>query len=147
MKKCIILFILFSMYGFAQSRTAVMASVAQDENLLQMSFRSGKFAYIPSFGIHSVTKAGTDFSINLIPRFYTSSDVTSPFISVRIGYLRVAAANKNFLLLGLGFGGEHLINNSLAVGVELMLNYNKDLGEKGIDEFITTPKIFVAVYF
>lgn len=146
MKQWVLIFSLLTTSLIAQSRTAVIASIAQDENLLALSFRSGKVAYIPAIGIHSLTDVGTDYSINITPRFYTSSSQTAPFISVKVGFLHKANPSNNLFSTGLGFGGEHIINEALAFGVELMLNYNHSFNKNGRDEFITIPKIFVAVY-
>lgn len=158
----ILLLVSISSYSQEPKKIGLSGSLQDNQfGILIPIWMGEKFVLAPAFDLKIAEKAGTDFAIALVPRFYFSKEKLSPYFGLKFGTFinkpytenDVDPDTKLDILGGLAFGGEYFLSEHFSFGVEVQANLTKSddnsyrFGNPGKINFNTGTMIAATVYF
>ena len=82
----------------------------------------------PYFSLSTVSDAGTDYVVGLIPKFYINMSKLAPYIGLKFALALYSppegslSESTNDVLGGMAFGGDYFFDPRIAIGVEGQIN-------------------------
>ncbi|MBK9412230.1 MAG: hypothetical protein IPN61_02210 [Bacteroidetes bacterium] len=161
----LILFLtLISMQSFSQEsykRTAgLTTSFTQGDLGIQVPiFVTQSISLAPYVSIKTISDAGSDFGVGLIPKFYINNSKLSPYFGLKFALAFYSppagslAKSTTDILGGMAFGGDYFFDPRFAIGVEGQINvavsdeYSSRFNNPGGSNLNTAMAINVSIFF
>jgi hypothetical protein len=159
-----VLFIFISTISFSQEaykRTVgLTTSFHQGDFGIQIPFWVDQRTTIaPYFSVKSISEAGTDFAVGVIPKMYISMDKLAPYVGIKLGAVFYnppdgsTSENTTDFFGGFAFGGDYFLDPRFCIGVEAQLNLavsdenSSRFGNPGGNNFNTGMAINASIFF
>ncbi len=122
-------------------------------------FITQKVSLAPYISVKSISDAGTDFGVGLIPKFYINNNKLSPYFGLKCALAFYAPPDGSSsestmdIISGAAFGGDYFFDPRFAIGVEGQLNVaisdenSSRFNNPGGINFNTAMAINVSVFF
>ncbi len=122
-------------------------------------FISQSVSLAPYVSINTVSDAGSDFSVGLIPKFYINTNKLAPYFGVKFALAFYSppsgtlAKSTTDILGGMAFGGDYFFDPRFAIGVEGQINvavsdeYSSRFNNPGGTNLNTGMAINVSIFF
>jgi len=150
--------------GFAQDkRTIGLSGSVQNGQygIICPIWLGEKFVLAPAIDVKFAQSIGTDFGLELAPRYYLKTEKLSPYLGIRVGAIINKPSSKNEtdtgtktdFLLGLAFGGEYFLTDQFSFGIEGQGNFTRSdkkslrFGNPGGTNFNLGTMISATIYF
>jgi hypothetical protein len=160
----LVLLTFYSIQSFSQEsykRTVgLTSSFTQGDLGIQVPiFVSQSVSLAPYVSMKTISDAGSDFGVGLIPKFYINTNKLAPYFGLKFALAFYSppsgssARNTTDILGGMAFGGDYFFDPRFAIGVEGQINvavsdeYSSRFNNPGGSNLNTAMAINVSIFF